>query len=98
MGAYALAGGLLVLALALVLWWGWPLPQVCAVELPGDSTWSSATLDDGGALLVVLRGERIALSPGRYRLLLEAPDGHTSQQGEIVVDGPLTRLGSAPTR
>jgi hypothetical protein len=95
MGTYAKAGLLSVLVLAVVLWYGWPESRRSEVELPADSPWQSAALDDGRQLLTIERGQRIEASPGFYRLTLIGPDERVEQL-TIEVGGELTRLGSPP--
>jgi hypothetical protein len=91
MGAYALAGALSVAALAVVLWWGWPDAPRCEVELPADSPWVEAVLDDGRTLRTVQRGERIEAPPASYRVtLLDA--GGRSEQRTVEIAAPLTTL------
>ena len=91
MGAYALAGFLLVALLALVLWIGGPEPQRCYVTLPADSRWTSAALDDGRSLRTLQRGERVEAPPARYRVTLLDAEGR-SEERTLDVSGPLTSL------
>ncbi len=91
MGAYAAAGALVVGVLALVLWWGGPQVAHCRVELPADSAWESAALDDGRTLRTLQRGGQIEAPPGHYRLTLMHADG-TSEQRTLQVETPLTTL------
>jgi hypothetical protein len=91
MGAYALAGVLAVMLLALVLWIGGPETPRCDVELAVDSPWTAAVLDDGRAQRALRAGERIEAPPGAYTLTLLDDDGG-SEVRVLQVAGPLTTI------
>jgi len=91
MGAYALAGFLAMVLLALVLWIGGPAPARSLVLLPDSSPWISATLDDGRNLRTLRRGDRVEAPPASYRVtLFDAQGGHEERTLEVA--GPLTTL------
>ncbi|MHC5210795.1 MAG: hypothetical protein ACYTG2_08770 [Planctomycetota bacterium] len=91
MGAYAAAGFLAVVALAIVLWVGGPEAPRCEVELAADAPWTSAVLDDGRSQRALNRGERIDAPPGTYRLTLHDADGR-SELRALELSGALTTL------
>jgi len=80
MGTYAAVGAAAVLVLALVLWIGGPKPPAAIVELPEDSPWPSAVLDDGTSLRTLSRGQPLTLPPGHYRVTLHGPDNSSDQR------------------
>ncbi|MGQ0553617.1 MAG: hypothetical protein ACT4PU_10400 [Planctomycetota bacterium] len=91
MGAYTLAGLLLVLTFALVLVFARPEAPSSEVSLPADSSWDSASLDDGRQLVVLQRGERLPVLPGDYRLTLVDSAGQ-SEVRALSVQAGLTTL------
>ena len=92
MGAYALAGALLVSGLALVLWIGGPSAERCNITLPASSRWVAAVLDDGHNQRTLVRGERIEAPPGHYRLTLTDANGH-SELRDLQIQQALTTVG-----
>jgi hypothetical protein len=82
LGAYLAASVIALALLALVLWLGWPRGAGGGggVELAAESAWAEAALDDGHRQFSVGRGQRVAVPPGHYRLLLRSPDGRTESR------------------
>lgn len=91
MGAYTIAAFGAVAVLGAVLWMAWPRDPACFVVLPADSIWVHAVLDDGLYEVAVERGGRVRARPGQYRLTLLDAEGR-SEQRELTVSGPVTRL------
>ncbi len=91
MGAYTLAGLLLVLLFGLVLLFARPEAPRHEVSLPADSPWDSASLDDGRHLVVLQRGERLQVLPGDYRLTLVNSAGQAEVR-ELSIQAELTAL------
>lgn len=92
LGAYLAASVVALAALALVLWIGWPRAAdrgggISVVELASDSSWAEAALDDGQRQFSLEPGQRVAVPPGHYRLLLLSPDGRTESRELQVGEG-----------
>jgi len=91
MGAYTIVAFVALALLGWVLWLAWPREAVSYVELPTDSVWVHAVLDDGVSQLALERGGRARAEPGEYRLTLLDAQGR-SEQRELTVRGSMTRL------
>jgi len=92
MGAYAAAGALAVLALALVLWIGGPRAPVAQVTLPAGAGLAGAVLEAPGARHALQPGAVLELPPGRYRLTLLREAGAPEVREVELPAGPV-RLG-----
>ena len=91
MGAYVLAGGALVVALALVLWFGRPPePDLAILTLAGDGEWAGAMIESGALRVELLPGRSASVPPGRYRVTLVAEDGRAGRLELDLEPGTLS--------
>ena len=92
LGTYTWVSAGLVLALGLVLWFGWDDegPRVLVTLPEGD--WLGATLQGEEGLVELRAGEERALPPGRYRLTLFPAAGAPVEGGELeLTEGDAPR-------